>query len=334
MLSYEEFKKKLTGQVRDMLPEKYRDVEIKEIIVTKNNDRQMEGLSVKAAGNSLGPVFYYSDMYADYIRNGSYENTAVLYMNEVRRMLDVVPEIDVRHYCDWQCVKDRIVPELVSMRMNEKLLEELVHQPVAGTDLAITLRIRFEVGKEHCSVKVTNRLMDSWGVDKNYIYERAFSNMKTCLTLQIQEITSETLDGIQPKTYTEIPDVLSAENAYILGNREQICGAAEVLRADLLQEMSQKFGCSFYLVPMNLNEVTVIPQTGDADIRGIQLCLLDYILSEGNKEMMLSDQVYFYDREKSVLSMATDPEQTKELWEIAVAQYVGKEEQEEESLEQ
>lgn len=313
MLSYEEFKEELLKQTKEKLPAGYQDAEVEFVNVPKNNDRVLEGIAVRLQDKNSGPVFYCQDIYADYIKNDSFEKTFSIYMEKLVHYMEHLPEIDVENYLDWENVKDKIVPALISMRKNCENIGQLVHNPVEGTDLAVVYRIMQETEVSRGSIKITNELMEKWGVDINRIQGRAFHNMNTILTPQIVELGSETERGGAPEVYVKLPEHMDKENMYIFTNEERFYGAASIMAAGVLPEIAERLQCSFYLLPLTVDDMAIVPQTEDESVEELQRIVLKYNICAPTEEDMLSDQVYFYDDSKRELSMATDPEHTQEV---------------------
>lgn len=313
MLSYEEFKEELLKQTKEKLPTRYQDAEVELVKVPKNNDRILEGIAVRPRDKNSGAIFYCYDVYADYIKNDSFEKTFSVYMAKLLYYMEHLPETDAENYLDWEKVKDRIVPALISMRKNCENIGQLVYEPVEGTDLVVIYRIMQEMETSRGSIKITNGLMEKWGVDINQIHDRAFHNMNTILTPQIVELSPETEKGETPSAYTKLPEHMDKENMYIFTNEERFYGAASIMAAGVLPEIAERLQCSFYLLPLTVDDMAIIPKTEDESVEALQRIVLEYNICAQTEETMLSDQVYFYDDSKRELSMATNPEHTQEV---------------------
>lgn len=279
----------------------------------KNNDRMMEGISVRPQDKGSGAVFYCVDVYSDYLHNESLEKTISLYLVRLAHYLDHMPEVDAEDYQNWENIKDRIVPQLVSMRKNCENMEHLVHRPVEGTDLAVIYCIMQDMGHLRGSIKVSNELMEKWGVDLNRIHGRAFHNMNTILTPQIVELGPETEEGGRPEVYTKLPEHMDRDSMYVFTNQEKFFGASTIMASGILSGIAERLQCSFYLLPLTVDDMMIIPQTEDEDVEELHKFVLEYNICAETEETMLSDQVYFYDSTKRELSMATDPAHTQEV---------------------
>lgn len=313
MFSYEEFKEELMKQTKENLPQRYHDAEVEIVRVPKNNDRTMEGIVVRPQDKSSGAVFYCVDVYSDYLHNESLEKTISLYITRLARYLDHMPEIDVEDYQNWENIKGRIVPQLVSMRKNCVNMEHLVHRPVEGTDLAVIYHIMQDMGCLKGSIKISNEMLEKWGVDLNRIHGKAFHNMNTLLTPQIVELGPKTEDGGSPEVYTRLPEYMDRDSIYVFTNQERFYGASTIMASGILSKIAERLQCSFYLLPLTVDDMMIIPQTEDENVEELHKIVLGYNICAETEETMLSDQVYFYDGIKRELSMATDPAHTQEV---------------------
>lgn len=313
MLTYEEFKEEMFKQTKEKLPSRYQDARVEFIKAPKNNDRVKEGISVTPSGKNSGATYYCVDVYADYLHNESFNKTFALYMTQLVHYLDHLPELDLEQDLKWENAKHKIVPELVSMRKNCENIGQLVYRPVEGTDMAIIYRIMQDMGSYKGSIKVTNELLEEWGVDLNRIHGCAFCNMGKILTPQVFEISPETDRGGEPAIYDKLPEQMDKESMYVFTNKEKFYGAASIMAAGVLGGIAERLQCSFYLLPMNVDDMAVIPQSEDDSVEDMQKIVLGYNICAKSEENILSDQVYFYDNHKRELSMATDPEHTQEV---------------------
>ena len=80
--------------LKENMPQRYRDAEVEIIRVPKNNDRMFEGISVRPQDKGSGAVFYCVDAYLDYLHNESLEKTISLYLMRLVHYLDHMPGID------------------------------------------------------------------------------------------------------------------------------------------------------------------------------------------------------------------------------------------------
>lgn len=337
MLSYEEFKEMLLKRVKSSLPDRYRDAEVQIVTVPKNNDRTVDEITVHIPNSNTGPAYQVKDIYAHYVGSESFEAAFVSFMRQMVMMLDAVPSLDIGFLKDWEQAKDRIVPELVSMRKNCENLSQAVYREVEGTDLAISYRIRTDIEEIgiHGSVRVNREMMEGWGVDENRIHGRAFHNMNRLLTPEIVELGPAVDRGEEPQIHSELPEKLHKGTAYIFTNREGFYGAAAIMAAGMMREIAERLQGSYYLLPMDVDHMAVLPQVEGMDAESLQELVLTQNIMGGNQEIILSDQIYFYDKDKGALSMATDPKQTQEaiLRMLAEAEAAGLEGAQDEGME-
>lgn len=150
-------------------------------------------------------------------------------------------------------------------------------------------------------------------MDENRIHGRAFHNMNRLLTPEIVELGPAVDRGEEPEIHSELPEKLHKGTAYVFTNREEFYGAATIMAAGMMRAIAERLDGNFYLLPMDVDHMAVLPQVEGMDVEGLQELVLSHNIMSGNQELMLSDQIYFYDKGKGALSMATDPKKTQEI---------------------
>ena len=64
--TFEEFKANVVEEIKDFLPEKYADASVTIQDVTKNNDRQLSGLTIRTEDNNIAPTIYLEGFFQKY----------------------------------------------------------------------------------------------------------------------------------------------------------------------------------------------------------------------------------------------------------------------------
>lgn len=66
MLNFKEFQEYIKNNVKDYLPESYKDVDIQFRDVVKNNDVHLTGVMIKRENETLTPNIYINELYEKY----------------------------------------------------------------------------------------------------------------------------------------------------------------------------------------------------------------------------------------------------------------------------
>lgn len=101
-------------------------------------------------------------------------------------------------------------------------------------------------------------------------------------------------------------------------NKSRCYGASALLRTDLLAEFAERVKKDFYIIPSSVHEIMLMP---DDEIFGVEY--LEKMLYEINKMMVkeedvLSDQVYYFSRERGEVEEKAKTEHGKKSQESGI----------------
>ena len=247
-MGFEEFKQEVIKGLKDHFG---RTCKVDCMEALKNNGVIKEGVQILKNGSDvrLAPVVYFDELYDQY-------------GGDVKRSIDGVIRIaeqsqeygELREFADdlssWDMVKDRVYPALLNTDENMELLHTLVHEPFL--DLSIVFLIRGSaVNGGFLCVKVTHKLLKSWGIRKKELRDRAFRNMRNegCSFMDMEEILFKAFSW---KMDREKEDDPAAGKMMVLSNRENYYGAIYMADADTLAEKLGSFNC--YILPASIHE--------------------------------------------------------------------------------
>ena len=110
----------------------------------------------------------------------------------------------------------------------------------------------------------------------------------------------------QPSIPESFEDVQIKESGlYTLTNQIHVNGAALMLIPDILEQLGEKAGMDYYILPSSIHELLIARDDGLVTAR-----MLKELIHEGNwtegiikSEDVLSDNVYFYSRKNRTLKI-------------------------------
>ena len=73
MMNYNDFAEAVKNQIKDYLPPEYKDAEVQNVKIKKNNDVEKEGITLKYSAR-ISAVFYLEELYIPYQKGQSFEN--------------------------------------------------------------------------------------------------------------------------------------------------------------------------------------------------------------------------------------------------------------------
>lgn len=295
LVTMEQFAEKVVEKVKETLPENHT---VRVNKVQKNNGLELTGLCILESTSNTSPTIYLERYYEDYTEGISLE----LIVGDIVRTYDYykVPSVDISFLTDYELAKGHISCKLVNAEKNRKLLEDVPYVPIY--DLAVVFKVdveAFTTENNQASVMVKNHVSKIWNKTPEELLEVALENMKKTYPAQIlpmgavlEEMGAD-VDGLF---------VLQEEDCslYVCSNTKRCLGAVSVLYPGLLEEFANKIDSSFYILPSSIHECLFVPETfGDVDV--FKEMVRDVNRTMVDEEEVLSDNVYFYDKELGAL---------------------------------
>lgn len=300
-MEYEEFKKELT----ERLKEKYgENAEVEIHTVNRNNGQSYEGVYIikKDEGQTAAPVIRIDELYAKY-RKGSMNIQECA--EEVGRKCkeyeatgDIVEFIN--HFKEWDTVKDRIYPILLSTDKNEEMLENLVSTTMLDLSVAYIIRIDGIKGENMGSIKISRAMLQYYNIEASQLHAQAMENLAKdgysftdmeSLIRGMLRTEENTADCDMHNEEFEMKDM--REKMYVLTNKIKSYGAAGILNKKLVREFAK--GQNFFILPSSIHETIFVMADNLADRE-----IFDNMVEDVNKtqviaEEQLSDHCYYYD---------------------------------------
>ena len=95
---------------------------------------------------------------------------------------------------------------------------------------------------------------------------------------------------------------------YVMTNESKINGAAAMIFTDKIDEFANEQQTNFFILPSSVHEVLLIPDTGEINVNELEDMVKSVNRTQVSPDEVLSDNVYFYDREEKNLCIATTKE--------------------------
>ena len=313
MMDFEEFTQQVAKEVKRFLPEKYDDASVTLQEVTKNNDQQLTGLMIRTEDTNIAPNIYLEGYYEQY-QDGKDIEDIVRDIADVRVKHEMNQDFDVSKITDFDQVKDHIICKLVNAELNADYLADKPHTMVE--DLAVVYAIDLGGNESgHMSAPITNSLMEQYGITQEELHDIALHNLSES---QIEFKTMRDVlvdmmfpDGIQPDDprVFMLPPEEENPSMYVLSNADKLNGAAALLDAKTMEDISEKLGGDFVVLPSSIHENIVLPVTEDMDRHTLEAMVQDVNAGQVAPEERLSDHVYMYDSQEKELVLADKMEE-------------------------
>lgn len=300
-ISYSEFIREVELNILDFMPEDFANAEVSVRKVTKVNVDKY-ALNIRRTNEKISPTLYLDSFY----EKGKYLNdtlkliadTYVDYVNDSTvnfKNINVVDKfLDVKN----------IIFSLINAEKNAELLKNVPHRMFY--DLAIVYRSVIDVNANGIgSILIRNEHMPLLKLSEDDLYKNAFENSKKMFPITISSIDkyiSESRGVPFP-----FPDDEDDALMYIISNNVNVNGAGYFLyMEETLEKLAQKYKCNLYILPSSINEtIAALDFTSEIN-SGCFINMVRRINVETVDENdILSDNIYYYDRNKKTISMIT-----------------------------
>lgn len=315
MIGQKVFAKSVAERIKDYLPLENDDVKFAITEKRTNNGGIKVCICFKKEGRDITPLISVEPFYED-IRNGKpldevMQNIASYVQQEMGR--DIPNNSQV--FLDYDNMKDHIGLRLVNTKVNQKMLDALPHQKIE--DLSLIPVIRFLSTEGNYVAKITNQLMETWGVSADTLFEKAKENAERVQSPVLQgfeSIICERFTGEKTNLLaTGIREGHQEEIMYVLSNKDGIDGASSMACPSVMEKINGIFPGGFYILPSSIHEVIIIPKEDKSPVE------LGRIVREVNvnlnKEEFLSDRVYEYNKEKGKIQQIPESIDRNKEWE-------------------
>ncbi len=196
---------------------------------------------------------------------------------------------------DYGQIKDKLIVELVGADRNAEMLKEVPHTMVE--DMAAIYKIRLESDESHqATAMITNEFLSALGVDVQQLHQDALENAAQISPAKVLSM-SEVL-GIPPEMSLGGPEII------VVTTENQIKGAGALLYPDVMDQIAEKTGGDFFVLPSSVHEVLALPDYGNITSADMQEIVMAVNGTEVEPEDQLSDHVYHFDAKEHVFELA------------------------------
>lgn len=230
-----------------------------------------------------------------------------------------MPDFDF--YQDYEKVKKRLAVKLVNKKKNTAMLSEMPSRDFL--DMAVMFYCLVDCPQTGtAAILIKNAHMEKWGITVDTLYEDALKNAESMLPGSIrtmEEMLSRLVleedipvwewKGKEQEDFPMLDGFVEKKKAFesipllILTNSRRYLGAACILYRGLLEEFSEKIGKNLYILPSSIHEVILLPEDCVKKADSLIRMVREVNRTQLEPEEVLSDTVYYYDREKKEISI-------------------------------
>ena len=327
-MNFETFMESIKKHIKEYLPESYQDAQVTIREQQKLNNRYM-GLTVIRPEDDRIPTINLTDLYRQSYENPRFRITDVL--EQISQIIQREPErFDVSRLTQYEEAKKHLFMRVSNADKNVQVLEGVPF--VEREDLAITFHIAVEETEAgRASAIVTNRMMETYGVTRNQLYEDALANSPVIAPVKINNLGEllgrMTVDGMKEmgaseeeiREAKERMDEANQDNPLIVVTNETgIDGAAAVFYPGVMDQLGEEIKGDFFILPSSVHEIIVapddgrlshseplvVPDNGRISCHELKAMVMAINEKEVAPEDRLTDEVYHYDTRDHVFEKA------------------------------
>ena len=317
-LSFEDFKQKITDEIKNYLPEWYQDSTVQINTVQKNNEA-LDSITITSPESNVCPTIYLNSFYEEY-KDGKDIESIMDKIADIRVNNEISNDFDVSMITDFDQVKDKIAARLVGLEDNAELLSQRPHETMA--DIAVTYSVMLGENENGLmSVPITNQLMETWGTTKDELYELALTNMDKLEPSTFRTMNEVLADIMIPKIMEDsgvdretaeqmVSDMMPPEDKmFVLSNEQKLNGASALLDDKMMDQVAEKIGGDFYILPSSVHEVLIVPADAGMELRDFEAMVQEVNETQVAPQDRLSNHVYQYDNETHEIFRADKAEE-------------------------
>lgn len=315
-MDYQEFLEAIQERILEFFPKEYEQAQVLIHQVMKNNDTALDAVIIRNEQDTVTPQIYLSDLFAKHQMGMSMDEVlktiADTYMEHHNPPIFNTAE-QIQNY---EHMKELLRVQLINKESNGERLSQTPHWDMDNTDLTAVLRIYLPSPQtDMATILVTDKLLSTWGQDADALYQQALANTIEQNPPKIDSLIN-IICSLQEgsNAWQEIPNfTMEPYEQYVLSNSSNYFGASVLLYPEVLKQLSQNTNSNLFILPSSIHELILMRDNGDMDAAELQAMVASVNKTELVPEDILSDEVYYYDKNEQTLTMATNREQTTAL---------------------
>lgn len=316
MMKYDQFLSRIKALVKKRMGGGYL-VDINHVI--KNNSIQLDGLIILKDGEKITPNIYLNGYFESYLEGDSIEDIVDKIVNSYEETMEEGEREALCIQYELNEMKSSIIYRLVNYNKNTNLLNEIPH--LRFLDLAVTFHCLVKDNENGIgTIRITNKHINDWNITLEDITEMASINTPTLLPASIRSMNEVIKDILNKEMELQsLENSLDSENEiievsdqmkqdamidmYVLSNTKGINGASCLLYPDVVKELSDKLNTDFYILPSSIHEIILVKNNDKIDKNVLHEMVIDVNYTQVAEDEILSNNIYFYSRERNALTL-------------------------------
>ena len=269
----------------------------------KSNEA-LTGIALKLPGCTTIPAVCLDDMPDNSTAEDIANIAAATFQEALRNFKDfpILPEMT------RETVLANVVLQALSRKHNRQMLK--AHPHITFLDLAGIFRIPVGPYKRNSltTALVTNQVAEKLELTVDELAEAARRNTVKKFGIEFENAQRMGLCSLLKYPWTPEPFetvTMSEPGLYVLSTGIRINGAALILLPEVLEQIGEKAGMDYFVIPSSIHELLIARDDGLVAAK-----MLRELVYEGNRtgavikpEDVLSDNIYFYSRKNKTLKI-------------------------------
>lgn len=293
-MEYREFKEKVLGALKEFYGNS-ADVELGGAL--KNNGRWQDAVHIRMHNrdSSVIPVIYLEEYFRMYSAGEMGIGECVKNITGMMEREVCLPQFTqvLGRLCDWESVRKKVYPALVSTEKNRELLGKLVSESLLDMSVIYIIREKTDKGT-CCSIKINHALMRKYGISRGQLHEQAMCNLRKdgYGIMEVGEYVRQKITG-RGNIDWQGSDGMEEGKMYILSNKPMLYGAAGILDAKMIQDITKERDC--FILPSSIHETIILPVSDGLDQKELDSTVAEVNRTCVGEEERLTDHSYYYD---------------------------------------
>lgn len=296
-MNYDEFKKEVEAVIKDYLPDEFKDAKVSVNQVSKIG-MTYDSLTVRPEGQVASPAANLNAFFEDYEDGKPFDEV----MDSIADVIQMEAPEQMKNMSwllDYDQAKEHLFIRVSNAETNQDLLDKAPHKVV--DDLVITCHIAVDQGPNGmASTIVNNDLLEHFGIDEKQLFADAMEKSPVVMPVKMDTMLN-VISGMMPEAVSEdmmMDQDFPGSQMMIVSNTAMVNGAAAIFYPGVMDEISEKLGGDFIMLPSSTNEVIIVPDMGD--YKNLESMVKDINSSCVDPKEQLSDHVYHYDSKEKL----------------------------------
>lgn len=280
-MEYQEFKQKLLEELKGVFSQEQG------YEVSEQNGQGEDFLKVRHPGKEMEAAMPMSSLYriSEFPEHDLHSvvelvQETVQGAEQVLEVSEKIRSIDMKSY---ESVKSLLMVELERSEQNGAFLSEGIYEKQAFG--ALVPYVSVPLGEGEVRARITPDMLESYGITQKELMEQAMGNTQTAKPPRIIKYDME-------KTGTA---------CYAVTDQRRGMSATAVMYPGVMEELRQKIGSDYYVVPLNQREVIAIGKNENITADTLRKALREENRKHPNEWM--SSKICEYDGEEKKLSV-------------------------------